>query len=150
MLRLGFWGSGSLLLLVTWSCKSAFLVKYCVRYLGTRLYKHLKTRMHLCIFLLEVRFNQFSTQKMSFEVFFRIIFRAARFCRRCNSLPFYPKWEINVNVGLGRSRWVVTQKDIMIQIISWHSSFKACWIQSINQSINQSLFALSHINYRII
>ena len=26
--------------------------------------------MHLCIFLLEARFNQFSTQKVSFEVFF--------------------------------------------------------------------------------
>ena len=42
--------------------------------------------MHLCIFLLEARFNQFSTQKVSFEVFFRNIIRAARFCIRCNSL----------------------------------------------------------------
>ena len=42
--------------------------------------------MHLCIFLLEARFNQSSTQKVSFEVFIRNIIRAARFCRRCNSL----------------------------------------------------------------
>ena len=43
--------------------------------------------MYLCIFLLEARFNQFSTQEVSFEVFFRnIIIQAARFCRRCNSL----------------------------------------------------------------
>ena len=42
--------------------------------------------MHLCIFLLEARFNQFSAQNVSFEVFFRNIIRAARFCRRCNSL----------------------------------------------------------------
>ena len=58
----------------------AFLVKYCVRYLVTRLFKHLKTRMHLCIFLLEARFNQFSPRKVSFEVFFRNIIRAAWFC----------------------------------------------------------------------
>ena len=67
MLRLGFGGCWSLLLLVAWSYKSAFLVKYCVKYLGTRLFKHLKTGMHLCIFLLEARFNQFSTQKAWFE-----------------------------------------------------------------------------------
>ena len=42
--------------------------------------------MYLCIFLLEARFNQFSSQKVSFEVFFSNIIRAARFCRRCNSL----------------------------------------------------------------
>ena len=42
--------------------------------------------MHLSIFLLEARFNQFSPQKVSFEVFFRNIIRAAWFCRRCNSL----------------------------------------------------------------
>ena len=36
--------------------------------------------MHLCIFLLEARFNQFSPQKVSFEVSFRNIIRAARFC----------------------------------------------------------------------
>ena len=42
--------------------------------------------MHLRIFLLEARFNQFSPQKVSFEVFFRNIIRAAWFCRRCNSL----------------------------------------------------------------
>ena len=47
MLRLGFGGCWSLLLLVAWSYKSAFLVKYCVKYLDTRLFKHLKTRMHL-------------------------------------------------------------------------------------------------------
>ena len=57
--------------LVAWSCKSAFLVKYWVRYLGTRLFKHLKTRKNLCIFLLEARFNQLSRRKVSFEVFFR-------------------------------------------------------------------------------
>ena len=42
--------------------------------------------MHLCIFLLEATFNQFSPQKVSFEVSFRNIIRAAWFCRRCNSL----------------------------------------------------------------
>ena len=67
MLCLGFGGCRSLLLLVAWSYKSAFLVKYCVKYLGTRLFKHLKTGMHLCIFLLEARFNQFCTQKAWFE-----------------------------------------------------------------------------------
>ena len=40
----------------------------------------------MCIFLLEARFNQLSTRKVSFEVFFRNIIRAARFCRRCSSL----------------------------------------------------------------
>ena len=86
MLRLDFGGCRSLLFLVARSRKSAFLVKYCVRYLGTRLFKHLKTRMHLCIFLLEARFNQCSTQKVSFEVFLHNIIQVARFCRRCNSL----------------------------------------------------------------
>ena len=42
--------------------------------------------MHLCIFLVEARFNQFSTQKVSFEVFFCNIIWAAQFCRQCNSL----------------------------------------------------------------
>ena len=64
MLRLGFGGCRPLLLLVAWSCKSAFLVKYCVRYLGTRLFKHLKSRIVLFLFLLEARVNQFSTQKV--------------------------------------------------------------------------------------
>ena len=53
---------------------------------GTRLFKHLKTRIHLCIFPLEDSFNQLSTRKVSFEVFLRNIIRAARFFRRCNSL----------------------------------------------------------------
>ena len=35
---------------------------------------------------MKAKFNQFSTQKVSFEVFFRNIIRAARFYRRCNSL----------------------------------------------------------------
>ena len=39
--------------------QTTFLVKYCVRYLGIRLFKQLKTRMHLCIFLLEGRFKVF-------------------------------------------------------------------------------------------
>ena len=86
MLRLGFSGCRSLLLLVTWSCKSAFLVKYRVRCLDTRLLKRIKIIMHVCIFLLEARFNLFSTQKVSFQVFFRNIIRTARFSRRCNSL----------------------------------------------------------------
>ena len=76
MLRLGFGACRSLLLLVARSCNSAFLVKYCVRYFGTRLFKHLKTRMHLTSL----------AHKVSFEVFVRYIIRAARFCRRCNSL----------------------------------------------------------------
>ena len=42
--------------------------------------------MHLCIFFLEATFNQFSTQKVSFEVFFGNIIQAAWFCRRCDSL----------------------------------------------------------------
>ena len=42
--------------------------------------------MHLCIFLPEARFNQFSPQKVSFEGFFRNKVRAAWFSRRCNSL----------------------------------------------------------------
>ena len=54
----GFGGCRSLLLLVAWSYKSAFLVKYCVRYLGTTLFKYLRTRIHLYFFLLETRFNQ--------------------------------------------------------------------------------------------
>ena len=71
---------------VAWSCKSAFLVKYWVRYLATRLFKHLKTRIHFCIFLLEGKVNQLSTWKESFEVSFHNIIRAAWFCKRCNSL----------------------------------------------------------------
>ena len=58
MLRLGFAGCRSLLFLVAWSYKSAFLVKYCVRYFGTTLFKYLRTRIHLYFFLLETRFNQ--------------------------------------------------------------------------------------------
>ena len=42
--------------------------------------------MHLCIFLLEAKFNQFSIQKAWFKVLFLSIIRAARFCMRCNSL----------------------------------------------------------------
>ena len=48
-------------------------------YLGTRLFKHLKTKIHLCIFPLEDSFNQLSTRKVSFEVFLRNVIRAARF-----------------------------------------------------------------------
>ena len=55
-------------------------------YLGTRLFKHLKTKIHLCIFPLEDSFNQLSTRKVSFEVFLRNVIRAERFFRRCNSL----------------------------------------------------------------
>ena len=29
---------------------------------------------------------------------------------------FYPKWEVSVNVGLGRGRWAVSQKSIMIPV----------------------------------
>ena len=101
MLLLGFSGCRWFNLLVAWSCKSAFLVKYCIRCLGTRLFKHLKTRMHLCIFLVEPRFNQFSTQKVSFEVFFCNIIWAAQFCRRCNSLQ-HPS-EISPHATLGLS-----------------------------------------------
>ena len=69
MLRLGFGGCRSLLLLLAWSCKSTFLVKYCVTYLGTRLFKHLKLRIHFCIVLLGVRLNQLSTREVSSEAY---------------------------------------------------------------------------------
>ena len=69
MLRLGFGGCRSLLLLLAWSCKTTFLVKYCVRYLRTRLFKHLKLRIHLCIFLLGARLNQLSTREVSSEAY---------------------------------------------------------------------------------
>ena len=43
--------------------------------------------MHVCIFLLEARFNLFSTQKVSFEVFFRNIIRTAQFSRHVTLHP---------------------------------------------------------------
>lgn len=69
MLRSGFGGCRSLLLLLAWSCKSTFLVKYCVTYLGTRLFKHLKLRIHFCIVLLGVRLNRLSTREVSSEAY---------------------------------------------------------------------------------
>ena len=67
MLRLGFGGCRSFLLLVAWLCKSPFLVKYWTRYLGTRLFKHLKTTIHLCIFW-KLDLTSLGTRKVSFEL----------------------------------------------------------------------------------
>ena len=69
MLRLGFGGCRSFLLLVVCSCRALFLVKHWFRYFGTKLLRHLNTKIHLCIFLLRAKSIQFSTWNGSFEVF---------------------------------------------------------------------------------
>ena len=65
----GFGVCSSVLLRVRWSWKAIFLVKYWARYFGTKLFKYLKTKIHLCSFLLQAKLNQLSTQRVSFEVF---------------------------------------------------------------------------------
>ena len=112
MLRLGLGGCRSLLLLVAWSCKSPFLVKYWVRYLGTSLFNHLKTGIQFCIFLMGARFNQLSTWKVSFEMFCRNTIRAARFCRRGSFLQHPSEIPLQCNVSIikeGLQEWHVYQ-----------------------------------------
>ena len=59
--------------------------------------------MHLCIFLLEARFNQFSTHRKCHLrcSFIIIIIQAAQFCRQCNSLQ-HPS-EISLHVTSAQS-----------------------------------------------
>ena len=78
---LGGWMSLHRLVLYEWTL--LFLKKYLLRYFGTRSCKHLKTKIHLFLFLIVFNKGHPNIVIASFDLYRLAIIRAARFCSCC-------------------------------------------------------------------